>query len=139
MPTPADWGDDRDCVGVRISQAAALDTLYPEGDARLDALVKIARSNVPVLLVGESGVGKEVLARAIHARSQTSGPFVAVNCGALPSGIVEGLLFGHTRGAFSSAVRDEPGLVRAAEGGTLFLDEIGDLPLPAQATLRRVL
>ena len=98
-----------------------------------------ASSTVPVLLRGETGTGKEVVARAIHGRSGRKGSFVAVNCGALPATLVEAELFGHRRGAFSGAVEDRPGHVRAADGGTLLLDEIGDLPPPAQATLLRVL
>ncbi|HUQ04166.1 MAG TPA: sigma 54-interacting transcriptional regulator [Kofleriaceae bacterium] len=98
-----------------------------------------ASSTVPVLLRGETGTGKEVVARAIHARSGRKGAFVAVNCGALPATLVEAELFGHRRGAFSGAVEDRAGHVRAADGGTLLLDEIGDLPPPAQATLLRVL
>jgi transcriptional regulator with PAS, ATPase and Fis domain len=102
-------------------------------------LEHIAQSPLPVLLLGETGTGKEVIARAIHARSGRPGPFVAVNCGALPKDLVEAQLFGHRRGAFSGATTDEDGFVRAAQGGTLFLDEIGDLPPSAQATLLRVL
>ena len=102
-------------------------------------LEHIAQSPLPILLLGETGTGKEVIARAIHERSGRPGPFVAVNCGALPKDLVEAQLFGHRRGAFSGATTDEDGFVRAAEGGTLFLDEIGDLPASAQATLLRVL
>jgi transcriptional regulator with PAS, ATPase and Fis domain len=92
-----------------------------------------------VLLLGETGTGKEVLARAIHAESGRDGPFVAVNCGALPKALVESLLFGHRRGAFSGATEDQIGFVRAAHGGTLFLDEIGDLAASSQAALLRIL
>ena len=92
-----------------------------------------------LLLEGESGVGKEVLARTIHLLSGRSGPFVAVNCGALTSTLVESQFFGHVKGACSGATRDEPGLVRASSGGTLFLDEIGELSPSAQAVLLRVL
>jgi transcriptional regulator with GAF, ATPase, and Fis domain len=98
----------------------------------------VAKSTLSVLLLGESGVGKEVVARLIHAHSGRTGEFVAVNCGALGN-LVESQLFGFLRGAFSGATRDEPGLVRAAAGGTLFLDEIGELPPTAQAALLRVL
>jgi DNA-binding NtrC family response regulator len=119
--------------------STGLRTLYPEMVGRLRALTRVAQSSVSLLLFGESGTGKEVLARALHAGSERGGQFVAINCGALPSALVESLLFGHVRGAFSSAVRDEPGLLRAADGGTLFLDEIGDLPSAAQASLLRVL
>src|SRR5260370_18914169 len=99
----------------------------------------VATSRVPVLLHGESGTGKEGLARAIHTWSRRGGVFVAVNCGAIPPKLVESELFGHRKGAFSGAERDQPGLVRTADGGTLFLVEIGDLPLAAQAALLRTL
>jgi transcriptional regulator with GAF, ATPase, and Fis domain len=91
------------------------------------------------MLLGESGTGKELLARAVHELSGRPGPLVAVNCGAIPEALVESQLFGHVKGAFSGAVRDEKGWARAADGGTLFLDEIGDLPGPTQAALLRVL
>ncbi|HLL84987.1 MAG TPA: sigma-54-dependent Fis family transcriptional regulator, partial [Longimicrobium sp.] len=104
-----------------------------------DALAQVARSNVPVLVQGETGTGKEVLARAVHGLSGRAGPFVAINCGALPETLVESELFGHRKGAFTGATEDRPGLVRAASGGTLFLDELGDLPLPLQAAFLRVL
>ncbi len=116
-----------------------LATLVPTLIEQLAAVRKIARSSVPVLLHGETGTGKELLARALHAHSGRSGAFVAVNCGALPETLVESQLFGHVRGAFSGALRDEPGLARASDGGTLFLDEVFDLPLPAQAALLRML
>jgi transcriptional regulator of acetoin/glycerol metabolism len=107
--------------------------------AALDRLERIAASNLPVLIQGETGTGKEVVARAIHERSGRPGPLIAVNCGALPAELVESHLFGHQRGAFSGAVRDELGYVRGADRGTLFLDELGDLPPAAQTTLLRVL
>lgn len=116
-----------------------LRTLLPAYAARLERLARIAASDVGVLLLGETGTGKEVLARAVHAASRRPGPFVAVNCGAIPAQLVESHLFGHVKGAFSGALRDEPGFVRSAQGGTLLLDEIGDLPLASQAALLRVL
>ena len=101
-------------------------------------LVAATRANV--LLCGESGCGKENLARYLHANSPLADrPFIAVNCANLPEHLVESELFGHRRGAFSNAVNDRDGLVRAANGGTLFLDEIGELPLIAQAKLLRFL
>ena len=121
------------------SNAVAVATLLPEHEAALTAFVRVAGSGVPLLLLGESGTGKEVLARAAHALSGRRGAFVPVNCGALPETLTESQLFGHVKGAFSGAVRDEPGFVRASDGGTLFLDEIGDMPKTSQAALLRVL
>ena len=101
---------------------------------------RAALSSFPVLLEGESGTGKELFARAIHSASPRSGsPFVAVNCGALPDGLAESLLFGHERGAFTGADEARPGFFEAANGGTIFLDEIGELPLALQVKLLRVL
>ena len=101
---------------------------------------RIAPHDVTVLIEGESGTGKELFARAIHAESRRRrGPFEEVNCGALPEGLVESLLFGHERGAFSGAARPHAGHFEAAGGGTLFLDEIGELPLPAQVKILRAL
>jgi transcriptional regulator with PAS, ATPase and Fis domain len=111
----------------------------PATRAMREEAAKIAPSAVSVLLTGETGVGKEVLARFIHERSGRSGPLVSVNTAALPESLVESELFGHERGAFSGALQAKVGLVEAAHGGTLFLDEIGDLPLALQAKLLRVL
>ncbi len=100
---------------------------------------QLAATPVSLLLLGDSGTGKEVLANAIHTLSQRPGAFIAVNCGAIPETLVESELFGHKKGAFSGAVSDHTGLVRSAHEGTLFLDEIADLPPPSQAALLRVL
>jgi transcriptional regulator of acetoin/glycerol metabolism len=114
-------------------------TLDPQLARAFDELARVAPTLVPVVISGATGTGKERVARALHTASRRGGAFVAVNCGALPAGLVESELFGHKRGAFSGAIADAPGLVVAAQGGTLLLDEIGDLPAPAQAALLRVL
>jgi transcriptional regulator with PAS, ATPase and Fis domain len=99
-----------------------------------------AAFNIPVLLLGESGTGKELFAKAIHdASERKEGPFVAVNCGAIPASLAESALFGHAKGAFTGATEGRPGYVEQADGGTLFLDEIGELPLDIQVKLLRVL
>lgn len=101
---------------------------------------KAASSSIPVLIEGESGVGKEVIARAIHGSSERSSkPFVAVNCGAIPDNLVESILFGHEKGAFTGATERHAGKFVEASGGTLFLDEVGELPLSAQVKLLRAL
>jgi two-component system response regulator PilR (NtrC family) len=103
-------------------------------------LSKVARSQAPVYIAGESGVGKELVARTIHAEgARAAGPFVPVNCGAIPAELMESEFFGHKKGSFTGAHADKPGLFQAAEGGTLFLDEVGELPLAMQVKLLRAI
>jgi DNA-binding NtrC family response regulator len=119
--------------------AAGSGTVLPELEHRLGLLASAARSDLSVLIRGETGTGKELAARAVHHRSARKGSFVAVNCGALAPSLIDSELFGHKKGAFSGATDDRPGLLRASDGGTLFLDEVGELALPAQAALLRAL
>jgi transcriptional regulator of acetoin/glycerol metabolism len=138
MITPVNSAGDVDFRSLQGMQRS-FGTLLPWLERDLDTLARVARSEVAVLLLGETGTGKELLARSIHQQSGREGRFVAVNCGGLPPTLIESLFFGHKRGSFSGAVRDEIGFVRAADGGTLFLDEVGDLPPSCQTALLRVL
>jgi two-component system response regulator AtoC len=126
-----------------LSQARPAGSLIgrsPKFVAALDLAARVAPSALPVLILGENGTGKELLARFVHEQSPRSGkPFASVNCGAIPEQLVESTLFGHRRGAFTGAVRDQPGLFASADGGSLLLDEIGDLPAAAQVKLLRAL
>jgi len=114
-------------------------TLHAPWSSALSMALRAGRSATPILVLGETGTGKEVLARAIHIASGRSGAFVPVNCGAIVKTLVESELFGTRKGAFSGATEDRLGLVRSAEGGTLFLDEIAELPESSQVALLRVL
>ncbi|NBW97719.1 MAG: sigma-54-dependent Fis family transcriptional regulator [Planctomycetia bacterium] len=106
----------------------------------MDRVELVAQSDVPVLILGETGTGKEVVSRAIHTRSaRADGPFIRVNCGAIPPELVDSQLFGHEKGSFTGAAAQHQGWFERADRGTLFLDEIGELPLPAQVRLLRVL
>lgn len=120
-------------TGAMIGKCPAMQQVF-------NMIRKVAPTDTTVLILGESGTGKELVARAVHEQSRrANGPLVAVNCAAIPQGLIEAELFGHERGAFTGAVGARPGLIEAADGGTLFLDELGELPLPAQAQLLRVL
>jgi len=129
---PSAASDDEWRSGI-ITRSPAMEDLLRQ--AKL-----VADSDAAVLITGESGTGKELLAQAIHRASRRGArPFVAVNCGAIPGELLESELFGHSRGAFTGAVQAHKGLFQAADGGTLLLDEIGDMPMPLQVKLLRVL
>ena len=112
----------------------------PAMQALRATIAKVARSQAPVYILGESGVGKELVARTIHEQgARAAGPFVPVNCGAIPAELMESEFFGHKKGSFTGAHADKPGLFQAASGGTLFLDEVAELPLPMQVKLLRAI
>jgi transcriptional regulator with PAS, ATPase and Fis domain len=132
-------------IGIVTASSGLFEEIAPAlwGGAALQAaltpLRQAAASDLPIVLEGETGCGKEVATRALHRWSGRSGPLVAVNCAALPEGLAEGELFGYRRGAFTGADRASPGYFRGSDGGTLLLDEVSDLPLALQAKLLRVL
>src|SRR5438046_2919145 len=128
--------DERTAASLQGARLLARSTVM----SQLRAMIaRVARSQAPVHICGESGTGKELVARMIHeCGARHEGPFVAVNCGAIPTELMESELFGHKRGSFTGAVADKKGLVQSAEGGTLFLDEVADLPLHMQVKLLRV-
>jgi len=137
-------GDDRVSVASDVEPVKMGDDQVVVVDPAMvriyGLLEKLAAGALPVLICGETGVGKELAARAVHARSpRSAGPFVAVNCAALPKNLIESELFGYKKGAFSGADADKPGIIAAADGGTLFLDEVGEFDLDLQAKLLRAL
>ena len=126
-------GDTEDWRAEIMTRSSGMEQLLSQAK-------RVAASDASVCIFGASGTGKELLARAIHrASSRAAEAFVAVNCGAIPEGLLESELFGHKKGSFTGAVSDRRGLFQAAQGGTLFLDEIGDMPLPLQVKLLRAL
>ncbi|MCB9850227.1 MAG: sigma 54-interacting transcriptional regulator [Phycisphaerales bacterium] len=134
---------DREALLARLGRREISETIVgAESGLKqvMDRVKLVAHADVPVLLFGETGSGKEVIARAIHTRSdRESGPFLRVNCGAIPPELIDSELFGHERGSFTGAVGTRKGWFERADGGTLFLDEVGELPLAAQVRLLRIL
>ena len=132
-PSPAPPPGGVEALARIVGQSPAMEQIRHR-------IEKVATSMAPVLILGESGTGKELVARAVHECShRSSGPFVAVNCGAIPDNLIEAEFFGARKGAYTGAAQDREGYFQAAQGGTLFLDEIGDLPLAMQAKLLRVI
>ena len=132
-PPEEDAGPGQAALARLVGESAAMRSVKRR-------VAKVARSMAPVLVHGESGTGKELVARAVHACSHRhAGPFVPVNCGAIPDNLLEAEFFGARKGSYTGAVQDREGFFQAAAGGTLFLDEIGDLPLAMQAKLLRAI
>ena len=143
---PLDLGNLRNIVenALRINTSSHQDSKLLGESSRMhdlrEMIDRVARSQAPVHISGESGTGKELVARLIHdSGPRAEGPFVPVNCGAIPAELMESEFFGHRKGSFTGAVNDKAGLLQCAEDGTLFLDEIADLPLPMQVKLLRVI
>jgi len=134
---------DKRALLTRLERSDISDTIVGADGGLRDVMTRVeqvSRTDAPVLILGETGSGKEVVARAVHSRSRrASGPFLRVNCGAIPPELVDSELFGHERGAFTGALAQRKGWFERADGGTLFLDEVGELPAAAQVRLLRVL
>ncbi len=125
--------------GASATVLGSLITAAPEMLKVAKTIERVASADVSVMLLGASGTGKELLARAVHEKSGRKGEFIAINCAAIPENLLEAELFGYERGAFTGAVKSNVGKIELAEGGTLFLDEVGDIPLPLQVKLLRFL
>jgi two-component system NtrC family response regulator len=125
--------------GGEATVLGSIITAAPEMQKVAKTIERVASADVSVMLLGASGTGKELLARAVHEKSGRKGEFIAINCAAIPENLLEAELFGYERGAFTGAVKSNVGKIELAEGGTLFLDEVGDIPLPLQVKLLRFL
>ncbi|HET6535700.1 MAG TPA: PEP-CTERM-box response regulator transcription factor [Sphingomicrobium sp.] len=126
-------------TGASATMLGSIITAAPEMLKVARTIERVANADVSVMLLGASGTGKELLARAVHEKSDRKGEFIAINCAAIPENLLEAELFGYERGAFTGAVKSNVGKIELAEGGTLFLDEVGDIPLPLQVKLLRFL
>src|SRR6185312_13248134 len=125
--------------GAVTSVLGSIITAAPEMLKVAKTIERVASADVSVMLLGASGTGKELLARAVHEKSRRKGDFIAINCAAIPENLLEAELFGYERGAFTGAVKSNVGKIELAQRGTLFLDEVGDIPLPLQVKLLRFL
>src|SRR5690606_4137881 len=151
LTKPVDLTRLRELVSTALKLSSAASPGHDQVDSRLQGdsppmralrnqIGKLARSQAPVYISGESGSGKELVARLIHEQgARVEQPFVPVNCGAIPSELMESEFFGHKKGSFTGAIEDKQGLFQAANGGTLFLDEVADLPLTMQVKLLRAI